>query len=161
MTNVKTLGEILKSLRGKRTQEDVSKELGLSRARYSHYENNRVEPDQEILKRLADYYKVTTDYLLGRTQNISTTELVLSNKDERDVAKTLDNVREQLERQLKGEKGTGYSDNAVSFHGEPMSDEAIESLLSAIEFAERTAKVINKKYTPNKYKKNNNDNTDV
>ncbi|MFB9827786.1 helix-turn-helix domain-containing protein [Lederbergia wuyishanensis] len=63
------LGERLKSLRGKRTQEEVANLLGLSRARYSHYENNRVEPDTEILNKLADFYNVTTDYLLGRTIN--------------------------------------------------------------------------------------------
>lgn len=62
---VNTLGARLKILRGKKTQEEVSNSLGLSRARYSHYENDRVEPDNEILKKLAEYYKVTTDYLLG------------------------------------------------------------------------------------------------
>ncbi|MDQ0344267.1 transcriptional regulator with XRE-family HTH domain [Lederbergia wuyishanensis] len=69
MEDKKILGERLKSLRGKRTQEEVANLLGLSRARYSHYENNRVEPDTEILNKLADFYNVTTDYLLGRTIN--------------------------------------------------------------------------------------------
>ena len=69
MEESKILGERLKSLRGKRTQEEVARILGLSRARYSHYENNRVEQDTEILNKLADFYKVTTDYLLGRTDN--------------------------------------------------------------------------------------------
>ncbi|MCY7911880.1 helix-turn-helix transcriptional regulator, partial [Bacillus haynesii] len=35
------LGGRLKSLRGKRTQEEVAKQIGVSRARYSHYENGR------------------------------------------------------------------------------------------------------------------------
>lgn len=69
MEDKSILGGRLKSLRGKRTQEEVSKALGLSRARYSHYENNRVEPDTEILNKIADFYNVTTDYLLGRTNN--------------------------------------------------------------------------------------------
>ncbi|MFO6495008.1 MULTISPECIES: HTH-type transcriptional regulator Xre [unclassified Bacillus (in: firmicutes)] len=58
------LGGRLKTLRGKRTQEEVAKQIGVSRARYSHYENGRSEPDYETLKKLADYYKVTIDYLL-------------------------------------------------------------------------------------------------
>lgn len=58
------LGGRLKHLRGKRTQEEVAKQIGVSRARYSHYENGRSEPDYETLKKLADYYKVTIDYLL-------------------------------------------------------------------------------------------------
>ncbi|PKG28798.1 helix-turn-helix domain-containing protein [Cytobacillus horneckiae] len=63
------LGERLKKLRGKRTQEDISSSLGLSRARYSHYENDRVEPDTETLNKMADFYNVTIDYLLGRTDH--------------------------------------------------------------------------------------------
>lgn len=60
-----TLGARLKVLRGRKTQEEVSSSLGLSRARYSHYENDRVEPDNAILKLLAEYYNVSSDYLLG------------------------------------------------------------------------------------------------
>lgn len=65
-----TLGARLKVLRGTKTQEEVANNLGLSRARYSHYENNRVEPDNETLSKLAEYYKVTTDYLLGRNNSL-------------------------------------------------------------------------------------------
>lgn len=63
------LGERLRSLRNSlgKTQSEVAKELGISRAAYSHIENNRNEPDNSLLVRMADYYKVTTDYLLGRS----------------------------------------------------------------------------------------------
>jgi HTH-type transcriptional regulator, competence development regulator len=61
------LGTRLKELRGKRSQEEVAEKIGISRARYSHYENNRSQPDNELLNKLADYYHVTVDYLLGRT----------------------------------------------------------------------------------------------
>lgn len=61
------LPEILKELRGKLTQEEVAKQIGLSRARYSHYENGRSEPDNEMLQKLANYFNVSVDYLLGRT----------------------------------------------------------------------------------------------
>jgi transcriptional regulator with XRE-family HTH domain len=64
------LGDRLKSLRGKKTQEDVAKIIGISRARYSHYENGRSEPDTDTLQKLADFYGVTTDYILGRSQLI-------------------------------------------------------------------------------------------
>ncbi|EFV71865.1 transcriptional regulator [Bacillus sp. BT1B_CT2] len=68
------LGGRLKSLRGKRTQEEVAKQIGVSRARYSHYENGRSEPDYETLKKLADYYKVTIDYLLTGTEKKKTSK---------------------------------------------------------------------------------------
>lgn len=63
------LGKRLKELRGKRTQEEIANKLGLSRARYSHYENGRSEPDTEMLQKMADFFGVSVDYLLGRTDN--------------------------------------------------------------------------------------------
>lgn len=63
------LGKRLKLLRNKKggnnNQEDIARDLGISRARYSHYENNHVEPDIDMIRKLAKYYNVTTDYLLG------------------------------------------------------------------------------------------------
>lgn len=41
----------------------------------------------------------------------------------------------------------------LSFMGEPISEEAIESLLEALEHAERIATLANKKYIPRKYRK--------
>ncbi|WP_044640766.1 helix-turn-helix domain-containing protein [Risungbinella massiliensis] len=63
------LGKRLKELRGKRTQEEVANDLGILRARYSHYENGRSEPDNETLQRMANYYHVTVDYLLGKSND--------------------------------------------------------------------------------------------
>lgn len=62
-------GEKLKQLRGQKTQDQVAKDIGISRARYSHYENERTEPDMELIHKIAAYYKVTTDYLLGRSED--------------------------------------------------------------------------------------------
>lgn len=63
------LGDRLVELRGKRTQQFVSEELGISRARYSHYENNHAQPDNSLLKKMAEYYNVSIDYLLGKSNN--------------------------------------------------------------------------------------------
>lgn len=67
-----TLGERLKYLRsnyGKTiTQDDVAKAIGVTRAAYSHFENGRNEPDNEKIVALANFYDVTTDYLLGRPE---------------------------------------------------------------------------------------------
>lgn len=64
------LGDKLKDLRTSKdkTQESVASDLGMSRASYSHLENNRNEPDTETIKKLANYYSVSTDYLLGNNQ---------------------------------------------------------------------------------------------
>ena len=54
------------ALRGSKTQQEVADGIGISRARYSHYENGRSEPDNDLLYKIAEYFDVTTDYLLGR-----------------------------------------------------------------------------------------------
>ncbi|GEK28119.1 helix-turn-helix domain-containing protein [Furfurilactobacillus siliginis] len=64
------LGERIKELRNttQKTQDQVAQDLGISRASYSHIENNRNEPDTETLVKIAKYYDVTTDYLVGNHQ---------------------------------------------------------------------------------------------
>jgi repressor LexA len=62
------LKNVLKELRGKTSQEVIANGIGISRARYSHYETGRSEPDNETLLKIASYYDVSIDYLLGNTQ---------------------------------------------------------------------------------------------
>ena len=50
-------------------QEDVAEILGISQTVYSRYERGfQTLPVIHLLK-LADYYKVSSDYILGRTNN--------------------------------------------------------------------------------------------
>lgn len=49
------------------TQVDVAEKLNLSVQAYSHYEIGRREPDFDTLKKLADLFNVSIDYLLGRS----------------------------------------------------------------------------------------------
>jgi transcriptional regulator with XRE-family HTH domain len=57
----------LKDLRMKKdkTQEDTAKELNIGRVTYCRYETGEREPDLETLQKIAQYFNVTTDYLLG------------------------------------------------------------------------------------------------
>ena len=67
-------GEVLAELRQDRslTQEQLAKILFVSKGTISNYENGIHFPDIEKLLALADYFGVTTDFLLGRvTANIS------------------------------------------------------------------------------------------
>lgn len=50
----------------KYTQEEISKKLGISRSAYAYYETGRNEPDLETLKKLADIFETSIDYLVGR-----------------------------------------------------------------------------------------------
>ena len=60
------IGENLKLLRNrkKKSQEEVAKELGLTRSSYSGYENNVAQPNLESLVLFSDYYKVSIDDLV-------------------------------------------------------------------------------------------------
>ena len=48
-------------------QKDLAEYLHLSVSAISNYENGTNDPDLQTLCHIADYYGVTTDYLLGRT----------------------------------------------------------------------------------------------
>lgn len=60
---------ILKQLRKSRklNQATLAEALGMSQATITSWENGKRIPDIEMLVKLADYFGVTTDYLLGRT----------------------------------------------------------------------------------------------
>lgn len=64
-----TIGERLKLLLDERdmTQGDLAKELSVVHATVSHYCSDKRIPDAKTLERLADFFKVSVDYLLGRT----------------------------------------------------------------------------------------------
>ncbi|KRF35884.1 helix-turn-helix domain-containing protein [Paenibacillus sp. Soil787] len=49
------------------TQEDLANKLGISRAALSHYETSRREPDYNTINKIASFFRVSIDYLLGRT----------------------------------------------------------------------------------------------
>lgn len=53
----------------KKTQEQIANIIGVTRPAYTAYEKGTRTPDYEILKTLADYYDVSIDYLLARTDN--------------------------------------------------------------------------------------------
>ena len=49
-------------------QKEVAKYLNMTERSYQHYEGGTRRPNYEILVAIADYLDVTTDYLLGRTE---------------------------------------------------------------------------------------------
>ena len=62
-------GEKLKELRTKygKTQEDIAKYLEVAPQTIYKYEKGINQPDLNTLSKLAEYFNVSTDYLLGRT----------------------------------------------------------------------------------------------
>ena len=60
---------IIKLLRKERgiTQKQAAEDLGVSQALLSHYEKGIRECGLDFVVRVADYYNVSCDYLLGRS----------------------------------------------------------------------------------------------
>lgn len=133
--------ERIESLRKERkiSQGKLEKELGFSNGSVSKWKNST--PTPERLKKIADYFGVTVDFLMtGESENGNETEL--KPKDEKDIKSILDNTKELLMQ------------DGLMFDGDPASPEAIESILSAMQIGMEMAKKKNKeKYTPKKYKK--------
>ena len=48
-------------------QQELADFLGCTQVCYSNYENGKRDIPTEVLNKLADFYGVSTDYLLGRT----------------------------------------------------------------------------------------------
>jgi transcriptional regulator with XRE-family HTH domain len=64
-----SLAKTLGSLRRERklSQREAATKLGVSQALLSHYENDAREPKFDFVIRACDYYGVSADYLLGRS----------------------------------------------------------------------------------------------
>ena len=125
------------------TQEELGKVLDIQKAAISKYENGRAEPSTEVLKKMSAYFGVSIDYLLG---NSTSKEIPDSNlppltpKDERDIARDLENMIESLD----GSAAMGNTE------GDEDRELLRASLETAMKIAKRTAK---KKFTPKKYQK--------
>jgi transcriptional regulator with XRE-family HTH domain len=61
--------EILKQLRIEKnlSQKDVANAIGVDRTTYTKYETGKSQPDFVTMQKLAEFYSVSVDYLLGRT----------------------------------------------------------------------------------------------
>lgn len=67
--SIATFSERLKSLRkaSGKTQKQMGEMLGLTERTFRQYEAGEVDPPSSKLRKLADFFDVSTDYLLGRT----------------------------------------------------------------------------------------------
>lgn len=119
----------------------VAKATGVTQSTLSDWKRGRSTPKSENMKKLADYFGVSIDYLMTGKEETEK-EPKLKPKDEKDIKEILANT-EQLLKQ-----------DGLMFDGDPASPEAIESILSAMQIGMEMAKKKNKeKYTPKKYKK--------
>lgn len=79
-------GTILKNLRTEKniTQKDLAKYLGVSDRSVGYYETGKRTPPPDIIKKIADYFNVSVDYLLGRTNIRNPYVIKIDSKDKAD-----------------------------------------------------------------------------
>jgi transcriptional regulator with XRE-family HTH domain len=137
------IGKRIVELREKRnwSQRELARRADINVSVMNRIETGERPLRADELKKISQLLDVQADYLLG-TSNDSN----LTAKDERDIAKRMEEIKKDLS-----------SEDGLMFDGEPMSEEAVESFLEAMEYAVRQTQRINKKYIPKKYRDKEND----
>lgn len=132
---------------------NLETELGFGRG--TLYKWNKSSPNTDKLSAVADYFHVSVDWLLGKTEfrSIPDEEQLaadvkryedFSNRDKKDIATTMSFILEQLDN---------YQE-ALMFDGEILDDDTRELLKASLVNSLQMGKVIAKqKFTPDKYKK--------
>ncbi len=116
-------------------------EMGLSRTLAAKWKaSGTKKPSADVLEKMAVYFKMSIEEILGGSKNKTPT---LSDKDERDIARDLESIMADLD------KG-----GSLMFDGNPMTDEARESIKAAMKLGLEAAKNKNKeRFTPKKFRK--------
>lgn len=138
-----TVGTRIAELRSQAhmSQFQLAKVLKIGTSTLGMYETGKREPSPKVLKRIADYFDVSTDYLLGRTEAKHYYDLTEKEKSDIGV---------QAEKLMQGIE----SGHDLNFYGEPATEEQKSRLLIAVQTAmEMNKKEAKKKFTPKKYRK--------
>ncbi|MET3507076.1 transcriptional regulator with XRE-family HTH domain [Halalkalibacter oceani] len=138
MSKIKTLCDERKV-----TFAEVERKIGISNGQIRRWD--KVSPKSETLNKVADYFDVSVDYLLGRTDKKRYYDL--TEKDESDIEK-------QLKKIINGED----VDSAfAAFDGnilDDLNEEDRELLIASWENTLRlTKRIAKQKFTPKKYRK--------
>lgn len=140
------LGNRIRSLREDKdlSQKDLGIKLGVSASTIGMYEQDRRSPDAEMLLKIANFFNVSTDYLLGKTDirnpQKSNDKASLSIKEQIKLDKEAEEIINDLKVSLSQNKGS-------------LTENDYEILNTSIRIALETMTKKNKeKYTPNKYK---------
>ncbi|ASJ54447.1 transcriptional regulator [Brevibacillus formosus] len=132
-----SFGQRLKQARkeAKKTQDQVAKILGLDYSTISKYENNHSQPDNETLTKLADYFGVSVDYLLGRT-----TDFFVKERDNHYIVE----VKNPSPTDNK-EKGLSEFENLFFYELDKLSEEDKQKALEHVRYLRYLAEQGNNK----------------
>lgn len=123
------------------TVTGTEKALGFARGSLCKVDTNK--PSMEKVQKLANYFNVSVSYLMGENEsNKLMPELTV--RDERDIKKVLDSLREKL---LNKDLGP------AAYDGEDIPDDDIELFLGQVDLMLHRLKAKNKVKYGNKNKK--------
>ena len=105
--------------KNKTTPYQVSKATGIAQSTLSDWKLGKSIPKYDKLEKIAQYFNVSVDYLLGKT-DIKEKTPAYSDGD-KDIADSLAHYMEALEKQ-----------DGLMFDGEPLDDESKELLLISL-----------------------------
>ncbi|QIG36442.1 transcriptional regulator [Ligilactobacillus salivarius] len=138
-------GSRLKDLRNERklTQDDLGKLLNVSGKTIGTWERDSRQPNIESINKLASIFGVTTDYLLGNSDEKKSQKYYeLSDKEKNDIAIQAERLMEGIE-----------SGHNLNFYGEPATKEQKDRILIAVKTAMEMNKMeAKRKFTPKKYR---------
>lgn len=130
------IGAKLTELRNKKhlTQDQMADMLDVKRPRYNAWENDISKPDIEMIKKIAEIHKVSTDFILGQLPAETQTPVPswATAKDKRDFKKMLE------------------EDGEVLFDGVPMNEEDRQRVMDVLTGLFWEAKQMNKRKNNNK-----------
>lgn len=132
------LGVRLRQLRTAKglSQIDLAKRLQIANSTLSLYESNDRFPDKEMLNRIADFFNVSVDYLLGRTDDPRPIDQINEENKQR-ITEALKNDPEAAELLEFWEELKEREDLKLLFKQvRPLSDESIRRVIRIIKAIE-------------------------
>jgi transcriptional regulator with XRE-family HTH domain len=124
------------------TFAEVERKIGISNGQIRRWDN--VSPKSETLNKVADYFDVSTDYLLGRVDKKRYYDL--TDKDEKDIEEQLEDMINNVQSELGF---ASFDGSTLDELDEENKEIMIASLKNALRMHKRLAK---KKFTPKKYR---------
>lgn len=137
----KTFADILIELRGKKERTIAAAGIGISRTALINYETGKRKPDIDILEKIANYYKVSADYLLGRT-DVKTQDMSLRQVSE--ITGLSENAIQLIQEWNNDDSHRYLADYISQFIEDKESNDFFTELCAIMGNATLTAKYINK-----------------
>lgn len=130
-----TLRDIIKELCKKKgiSVNKLESDLGFAKGYVSKLDKST--PNSAKLQSISEYFNVSLDYLMTGKKETKNIQGSLTEKDERDIAKDLNNIMEKIK---SGENGP------LHYNGKEIDQESLSLLEDAIKLSQKQLKIINK-----------------